>query len=152
MYRLVSTWHLPAAPEPVWGAVEQVAAWPHWWPGMETTAVVRQAGPGGLGQRVHLVVRSPLGYRLRFGVEIVAAAPPRFARARVVGDLLGSGSWSVSPADEGCVATIRWEVAPARGVLHALGPLAAIPARWAHARVMREGERGLVTHLTRFGG
>ncbi|WP_162458333.1 SRPBCC family protein [Pseudactinotalea terrae] len=152
MYRLTTTWHLPAAPEPVWGAVEQVAAWPHWWPGIDAAAMVRHAGSDGLGQRVHLVVRSPFGYRLRFGVEIVAAAPPRYARARVVGDLVGLGSWRVDPAADGCIATIRWEVTPARGLLHALGPLVGAPARWAHARVMHEGQRGLVTHLTRFGG
>jgi hypothetical protein len=147
MYRLTSTWHLPAAPEPVWSAVEQVENWPRWWPGMEATTVVRRPGPDGLGQRVHLVVRSPLGYRLRFGVEVVAAAAPRYAGARVVGDLVGSGSWRVEPAGEGCVATIRWDVTPARGLLRALGPAVATPASWAHAAVMRAGERGLVTHL-----
>lgn len=148
MYRLTSTWHLPAAPGKVWDAVEQVADWPNWWPGMAATTVVRPPGPDGLGERIHVVVRSPLGYRLAFGVEILEAAPPRHARARVVGDLVGEGSWAVEGEGSGCVATIRWHVAPARGLLRLLGPAITVPATWAHARVMHAGKRGLVTHLT----
>jgi len=148
MYRLTSTWRLPAAPETVWDAVERVADWPRWWPGMAATTVVRPPGPGGQGERIHVVVRSPLGYRLAFGVEILEADPPRHARARVVGDLLGEGSWTVTRDETGCVATIRWHVAPSRGLLRVLGRAVAGPAAWAHARVMNAGERGLVTHVT----
>ncbi|WP_420113444.1 SRPBCC family protein [Pseudactinotalea sp.] len=147
MYRLSSTWHLPASPEQVWAAVERVEGWPRWWVGMLAATTVRQAGPDGLGQRVHLVVGSPLGHRLGFGVEIVEADPPHRASARVVGDLRGRGAWSVAPAISGCVATILWHVTPARPLLRS--PLLRRPATWAHGRVMAAGERGLVTHLTR---
>lgn len=147
MYRFVSTWHLPVAPDRVWDAVDQVGAWPEWWAGMRAATAIRGAGPDGAGRRVHLVVGSPLGHRLAFGVEIVEADPPRYARARVVGDLVGEGAWSVEAAGSGCVATIRWHVTPARAPLR--WPVMRLPAAWAHQRVMAAGERGLVTSLTR---
>lgn len=147
MFRLVSTWRLPASAEGVWDAVEHVEDWPSWWPAISTAIVVRPAGPGGLGQRIYLVVRSPWGYRLRFGVEIVRSDAPRSVHARVVGDLVGDGEWSVVPTADGCTATIRWHVAPTREPLRSLADSAARPLVWAHAHVMRSGERRLLARL-----
>lgn len=149
VFRLVSTWRLDAPAQSVWDAVERVEEWPRWWRGMAATTVVRPPDAQGLGQRTYVVVRSPLGYRLAFGVEIVAARAPYVARARVVGDLVGSGEWSVARDQAGCVATIRWDVEPARGPLRVLTAPLAGPLVWAHAVVMRRGERGLRDRLER---
>lgn len=149
MFRLVSTWSLPTTPERAWAVIADVERWPAWWPGIARTQVVRAPGRDGLGQRTYLEVRSPLGYGLRFGVEITAASAPSSASARVVGGLVGEGSWSVEPRVAGCEATIRWYVMPARGPLRWLsGPLRR-PLTWAHSWVMARGERALIEELER---
>ena len=149
MLRLRSTWRLPAPAERVWEVLERVEDWPRWWPGMDAATVVREGGTATVGERVHLVVRSPIGYRLRFGVEIVAAEPPRRATARVVGDLVGTGEWRVEPAAAGCAATIRWHVVPVRPAMRTALRVLAWPLVWAHGRVMQRGETALRALLER---
>lgn len=147
MFRLVSTWSLPTTAEHAWEVISDVERWPGWWPGIAVAQVVRAPGRDGMGQRTHLVVRSPLGYALRFGVEITAARAPSSASARVVGDLIGEGSWEVSPAEGGCVATIRWFVTPSRAPMRWWAQWLRRPLTWAHAFVMARGERELVSLL-----
>lgn len=147
MFRLVSTWSLPTTPERAWDVIADVERWPAWWPGIAAATVVRPPGRDGLGQRTHLVVRSPLGYALRFGVEITSARAPSSASARVVGDLVGEGSWSVVPTASGCTATIRWDVTPNRWPLSVLAAPLTAPLTWAHAWVMARGQHALVSVL-----
>ena len=147
MFRLASTWSLPTTAEHAWEVISDVERWPQWWPGMARTVVVQQPGRDGLGQRTYVVVRSPLGYALRFGVEITAARAPSSATARVVGGLVGEGSWSVTSTASGCEATIRWFVMPARGPLRWWSRPLRRPLTWAHGWVMSRGERALVEVL-----
>lgn len=141
-YRLTSTWHVPAAAETVWGTLWDVEGWPGWWPQFATARLVREGDDGGVGRRTHLVVRSPLGYQLSFGVEVTAISAPRLVVARVVGQLSGTGSWVLTEGPGGVRTDITWDVA-VRGWMHALSPVAAPVFRWAHGAVMAAGERGL---------
>lgn len=149
MFRLVSTWDLPVAPDRAWQVIADVADWPTWWPGMSSTAVVRPGGRDAVGQRTAIVVRSPLAFRLRFGVEIIEASAPIFARARVVGDLVGSGTWEIGPTAHGSRATITWHVSPDREPLRSLARPLAGPLSWSHAHVMTGGHAGLMGRLGR---
>lgn len=131
----------------MWHEIADVQHWPSWWRGISATTVVRKPGLDGLGQRTFVVVRSPLGYRLAFGVEIVEADAPHLARARVVGDLVGTGEWSVLPDGGGSRATIRWDVSPEREPLRTLATPFAAPLTWAHAWVMANGEASLAERI-----
>lgn len=149
MSPLVSVWDLAAPPSDVWSVLHDVEGWPRWWPGLSAAQVVRPARDGDVGLRVHLVVASPLGYRLSFGTEITAVDPPGWAEARVVGDLRGTGRWELAPADLGTRATITWDVHLTRGWMRTVEPAAGPAFRRAHAVVMAGGEGGLRRELSR---
>lgn len=138
-FRFVSTWTTTAPPAQVWDRLADAGSWSRWWPGVRASEVIRRGDAAGVGERIALAVRSPLGLTLRFGVEILDARPPHTARARVVGDLRGRGSWTAQETGEGTRMTILWEVSSHLRWIRASRPVAG----WAHAIVMAAGERRL---------
>lgn len=93
----------------------------------------------GEGDRAWLMVRSPLGYRLRFTIDLVSAEAPYAAELAVDGDLRGVGSLRARRDGDGAELKILWCVVTRRRLVRALRPLAS----WAHAVVMAAGQWGL---------
>ncbi len=134
--------------------------WPDWWPGMTAAATHPVVGPDGLaapGAWARLRVRSPLGYALGFRLDLVeTTAPSDGAPGRalldVSEDLEGRAEVTVAAAStpDGPVTEVRlvWRVSPAPAWFRGAARVAPLPLTWAHAHVMRAGERGLTTHLT----
>ncbi|WP_165962680.1 SRPBCC family protein [Occultella glacieicola] len=146
-FRFTSRWRADATAAQVWRVLSDAATWPRWWPGVVGATVVRAGDGDHVGERTLLTVRAPTGYRLRFGVELTEVTPGVLARARVVGDLVGSGVWSLRDDGAGVVMETVWQVHPRRRWMRLVAPLAG---RWfarAHAAVMASGQRGLRSAL-----
>lgn len=143
MFSLVSAWRIEATAAQVWSVMSDVESWPAWWPGIARAQVIRPGDDGGAGQRVHLSVRSPWGYGLRFTVETLLTRPPYLATARVVGDLSGTGRWRIWSSEGFALARIDWNVNVQRPWLALAARPLARPLVWAHGRVMASGERAL---------
>lgn len=157
MFVLESVWR-PAAPVArVWSVLADPGfTWPQWWPGMTASATHSVVGPDGLaapGAWARLQVRSPLGYALRFRLDLVeSAAPsdgvPGRALLDVSGDLAGRAEVTVSEVPGGRTEVLLvWRVSPVPAWFRAAARLAPGPLAWAHAHVMRAGERGLAARL-----
>jgi hypothetical protein len=187
VFALESVWRPPAPVGQVWSVLADPRfTWPDWWPGLTAAATHSVVGPDGLaapGTWARLRVRSPLGYALRFRLDLAeTTAPsdgaPGRARLDVSGDLEGraevtvsGGSvdmrtpgWvSTSPAGDrpatgdptsdgpatGDPTEVRllWRVSPVPAWFRAASRISPGPLAWAHARVMRAGERGLTARL-----
>lgn len=147
MFHFVSTWQLPATGEHIWQVLSDFERWPAWWPGISGATVLHPGGTDGLGTRGRLEVRSPLGYSMRFDIEIVEVRRPHESGMRVTGDLQGTGSWEVTPTDTGSRARIGWDVGLTRRGMQLIAARIPGPVVWAHDWVMAAGERGLARHL-----
>jgi hypothetical protein len=174
MFVLESVWR-PAAPTAqVWSVLADPRfTWPDWWPGLTAGASRGVVGPDGLaapGTWARLRVRSPLGYALRFRLDLTeTTAPsdgvPGRARMDVTGDLEGRADVTVSDGAGGAAsgtaaasssvgvapsaeARLLWQVTPGPPWFRAAATLAPAPLAWAHSHVMRAGERGLTAHLS----
>ena len=112
-----------------------------WWP---SVTVVDPPRALALGERMAVAVRTPLGYRLRVRLTITDVVPGQALAASSAGDLHGGGRVEVSAAgDDASVITIHWDVATRRRWMNATA-LALRPVfEWAHAHVMKQGERGM---------
>ncbi|MEV0953376.1 hypothetical protein [Promicromonospora sp. NPDC050249] len=151
--------------------------WPDWWPGLTAAATGPVVGPdrlAGAGTWADLRVRSPLGYSLQFRLDLrQTAAPsdgePGRALLDVSGDLVGSadvtvravgngsgvstsstsrGSTSRESTNEGSTEVqLLWLVSPIPAWFRIAARIGPAPLAWAHAHVMRAGERGLAERL-----
>ncbi len=130
-FHFETTWWIPAEEERVWEVLSDISSWSDWWPGMSQSHRV--------GEQASLVVRSPLGYSLRFTLDLVEADAPRSARFTVDGDLRGVGSFTGAREGGETRVQIMWCVVTRRRLVSFLRPV----ARWAHAVVMNAGQRGL---------
>ncbi|ACQ79972.1 conserved hypothetical protein [Beutenbergia cavernae DSM 12333] len=150
-YALTSRWCVPAPRAACWSQLADPGSWPEWWPHLRSR-VLRDGDEAGVGTRGVLVYRSPLGYRLRIGLEVLAADPPERVEFAVVGDLTGRATAQLDEVERDGAAwtsiTTRWPVRTTRGWMNAAAPVLAPAFNWAHARVMSAGERGLVRRLT----
>lgn len=177
VFTLESAWRPPAPVARVWPVLADPRfTWPDWWPGLTASATHSVVGPDGLaapGTWARLRVRSPLGYTLRFRLDLAqTTAPsdgePGLARLDVSGDLAGRAEVTVSgvsagSAGEGSTSEsttgeqltgagstqvlLVWRVTPVPAWFRASARIAPGPLAWAHARVMRAGERGLAARL-----
>ncbi len=143
-FHFVSSWRVAAPPAAVWEVLADVDGWPRWWPGIESARI--QEGAAGTGARTAIVVvRSPLGYRLRFTLESTRSEAPHRSTFTVTGDLRGRGFWAVRPDAEAGVTPMRigWCVVSDRRLVRLLAPLAP----WAHQRIMAAGGAGIALRL-----
>lgn len=155
-YSFVSIWRLPVPAERTWRELERMLTAPpsaepagvdrpEWWPGVSMVHAPRALA---VGEPFALVVRSPLGYRLRVRLEITRVEPRSLIGAESSGDLRGSGSVAVAEAGSGSsTLTFRWDVRTERRWMNATAWALRPAFERAHARVMRSGERGLVEAL-----
>ncbi|WP_369375008.1 hypothetical protein AB1046_10410 [Promicromonospora sp. Populi] len=160
MFVLRSVWRPPAPVARVWSVLADPRfSWPDWWPGLTAEATHSAVGPQGLaapGAWARLRVRSPLGYALRFRLDLVettapSAGVPGRALLEVSGDLEGRADVTVSevPGGGSTEVLLVWQVSPVPAWFRAASRIGPGPLAWAHARVMRAGARGLTAHLTR---
>ena len=167
VFTLESAWRPPAPVARVWPVLADPRfTWPDWWPGLTASTTHSVVGPDGLaapGTWARLRVRSPLGYALRFRLDLAqTTAPsdgePGLARLDVSGDLAGKAEVTVSGVSAGSAGKnsagesttevrLVWQVSPVPAWFRAASSIAPGPLAWAHARVMRAGERGLAARL-----
>jgi uncharacterized protein YndB with AHSA1/START domain len=83
-YEFIDVWTVPAPIEFAWRMVDDVAAWPGWWPDYRAAEIVSEVKHGA-GTRWHVKVKSDLPYTLDFEFVVLEHDPPRFVRVRTDG-------------------------------------------------------------------
>ncbi len=111
--------------------------------------IVEPAGALVPDARIAMLVRAPLGYRLRCTLRIAEVDPGASLAADSDGDLTGRGRIEIAPHARGTRIRIDWDVTVRRPWMRALGPVLRPAFAGAHAAVMRAGERGLRRVLER---
>ncbi|GGW90159.1 SRPBCC family protein [Streptomyces chryseus] len=141
-YRFRSVWDLPAPPGAVYTALEQVDAYPRWWP--QVRAVTRLDENTGVVR-----VRSFLPYELVVAVREKRRAPEAgVLEVAISGDMDGWARWTVRPRGaDGTRAVYEQEVEVRKALVRRL----AVPGRPLlianHALMMRGGRRALAAAL-----
>ncbi len=151
-YAFVSRWRMPASAERVWAELERMITAPDseavttWWPAV---TVARPALRFARGEMLELLVRSPLGYRLRIRLVLREVSSPWLLTAESTGDLGGRGTVRIERrGDAASVIVIGWDVVTRRPWMNRTAWVLRPVFVRAHAHVMREGERGLRRRLS----
>ena len=142
---------LPAPPQEVWSAVEDVERFETWWGWL---GEFRMEGAGlAPGSVLHGVVAPPLPYRMRVRVVLVDCDPPRSIDASVEGDLVGQARLVLEPAGPGTRASVAWEIEMMQRPMRLACRVAFPLLRWGHDRVVDATVAGFRRHLrSRSGG
>ncbi len=146
-FALVTHWHLDAPIEPVWEALYAVEHWPRWWRYVRAVQQLREGDASGVGALRRYTWTSRLPYRLTFEMRSTIVDRPHRLEGEAIGELTGTGRWSLSESGSGTRVRYDWEVMTTRAWMNALAPLLAPAYRWNHGQVMAAGGRGLAAHL-----
>ncbi|MFD7666303.1 SRPBCC family protein [Streptomyces sp. NPDC059788] len=142
-YRFRSEWRLSAPPRAVFAVLEDVEAYPQWWP--QVRRVTRVDGRSGTAS-----FRSLLPYVLTVTATEMRRDPDTgVLEIAMRGDLEGFARWTVGAAGGGTRAVFEQEVEVHKLSMRRL----ALPGRpfflANHTLMMRAGRRGLASRLTR---
>jgi hypothetical protein len=146
-YRFLTTWCLEAPVERVFDAIDDAAAWPSWWKGVQRTELLEEGDEDGIGRRWRLVWRSRLPYELAFESRTTRRERPWLIEGEASGELAGWGRWRLYEGAGATAAIYEWNVRTTRPWMNALAPLARPAFAWNHDVVMRQGAEGLARHL-----
>jgi len=141
-YRFRSEWRLPATPDAVYAALEDLEHYPDWWREVRTVEQVDE-------RTARLTCRATLPYDLVFTTQQARRDPDaRVLEATLRGDLDGFSRWTISAEGDGALAVFEEEVEAMKPLLRALAPVARPVFRLNHSLMMRHGRSGLTARLT----
>jgi hypothetical protein len=176
LFSFTTRWLIGAPIERVWEAISDVERWPTWWRYVDDVTVLDPGGPTGAGAVQLQAWRAPLLVRVAFCLRVTRADPPHALEGTAMGDLSGTGTWSLTRHDplgiagawdgwgtsgvtraaipasgSGTLVRNEWHVRAETPLLvtleNRLGPLARRLMAWNHDVIMLEGGRALARHL-----
>jgi len=140
-YVFVDEWDVDAPQRAVFDALADSRTYPEWWKPVYIEVEGDCEPAIGCSSKQHFKGRLP--YTLRTTSEIVAFEPPSSVAVKVVGDLTGSGAWTLTPSDRGVHVRFDWTVVADRPLLRYLTPVLRPVFRWNHDWSVKRAIEGL---------
>jgi hypothetical protein len=141
-YVFRSEWRLPATPDDVYVALEELRRYPDWWPEVrEVRQVDERTG--------EVRCKATLPYELVFVTsQVVRDREGGVLEVDLRGDLNGFSRWTITADGDGSIAVFEEEVTAGKRLLQVLAPIARPVFRANHELMMRHGRAGLRTYLS----
>lgn len=127
----------------LWAAIAAVERFPQWWPWLrrfEAQALER-------GDVWQCTVQPPLPYSLSFSVSLDDVAEGERVSATISGEIEGTATLTIEPADQGCRARLTSTLAPSSRFLQAIALVARPVVSLGHDWVLDTGARQFRQHL-----
>jgi uncharacterized protein YndB with AHSA1/START domain len=141
-YAFVDEWDLDAPQEAAFDALADSRTYPEWWKPVYIEVEGDCEPAVGCVTRQHF--KGKLPYTLRTSSEIVAYDPPTRLEVKVVGDLTGTGKWTLAPNRDGTIhVRFDWIVHADRPLLRYLTPILRPIFRWNHNWSAARAKEGL---------
>ena len=149
-YEFIDVWSVPASIDFAWRMVDDVAAWPGWWPDYRAAELVSDLKHGA-GTRWHVRVKSDLPYTVDFEFTVLEHDPPRFVRVRTTGFFEGEIDTRLDQVAAGATRVTFHEVTETGWAL--INLTARLGGRRLlernHRTAMLRGERGMQAAIAR---
>jgi Polyketide cyclase / dehydrase and lipid transport len=124
-------------PGDLWARLADVSTYPQWWPWLREFDGAALAA----GEVWRCTVQPPLPYRVRFAVHLEDVAPHSSVTARVSGEIVGTATLTISPADGGSTVRLVADLGPDRQALRALSVAFRPLVRYGHNWVLDNGAK-----------
>jgi hypothetical protein len=138
---------LDAPIERVFGVLNDTAAFPEWWKGMDAVTVLEPGDADGVGELARYTWRGALPYALSFDSRVMRVEAPYLIEGHATGQLEGIGVWRLFAGADSTTVLYSWQVRTTKLWMRMWGPLVRGGLRWNHDRVMRQGGLGLAKQL-----
>jgi quercetin dioxygenase-like cupin family protein/uncharacterized protein YndB with AHSA1/START domain len=149
-YVFVDEWDVAAPPEAVFPLLADPSTYPDWWGRVYID--VTSDGPPGPGQTSEQHFKGALPYHLRTRSTTTVYEPPYRVGADVVGDLRGTGLWTLTPTDRGTHVRFDWTVFADKPIVKALTPVLRPLFRANHSWAIARATEGLEPAARRRAG
>lgn len=152
-YHFITHWHVEATAEEVYDIISNADKLSEWWPSVYLSVkTVEKGGEGGINKLVSLYTKGWLPYTLKWQFRVIKIQRPTTLAIEAIGDFVGTGTWTITPADSGCSITYDWQIEAKKPLLRRLSgllkPIFSANHHWAMAR----GEESLKLELLRRKG
>ena len=139
-YQFLTEWRV-AAPRPLlYEILKEGKDYPQWWPDVYLAANFVPSGRADrIGDRVELLTKGWLPYKLRWTAISEKYEAPRRIKIRAEGDFVGRGVWELK--DEGATTHIAfdWRLRADKPLLRWLSPVFKPIFKWNHHWAMSTG-------------
>ena len=145
-YHFLDQWVVPCPIERVYAAVGEPVAYPRWWPDAFVEAT-GDSGPPAVGNKVAVVSRGFLPYKLRFTLETIEVDPPTRIKTVLRGDFEGSGEWHLREENGNTIAELDWRPIVNKAGVKQLTPVLRPLFRANHNWAMKRGQERILKYL-----
>jgi uncharacterized protein YndB with AHSA1/START domain len=149
-YEFLTEWRVRAPIQLVYDILREGKEYPRWWPDVYLGA---QSEPSGradhVGDRVHLLTKGWLPYRLRWTATSERFDPPREIEISASGDFDGRGVWRLDEQGDETHVTFDWRLRADKPLLRLLSPVFKPLFKWNHRWAMNKGRVRLGEEVAR---
>jgi hypothetical protein len=149
-YQFLTEWRVTGEAETVFEILREGSQFPRWWPDVYLDAKSMPSGrPDRIGDRVELLTRGRLPYRLRWTAEVARLQPFESIEITAHGDFVGRGIWNLKPDGKELVVTFDWRIRADKPLLKVFSPLLKPLFSWNHRWAMATGLPRLKQEISR---
>lgn len=139
-YHFVTTWHVEAPRELLYEILREGQGYPRWWPEVYLNARLLPSDRADhIGDRVELLTKGRLPYRLRWTARTERLSPPETIEISASGDFVGRGRWRLEPDGTATTITFDWRIRADKPLLRWLSPILKPLFQWNHHWAMSTG-------------
>jgi uncharacterized protein YndB with AHSA1/START domain len=145
-YQFLDRWVIPHPVERVYAVVGDPLDYPRWWSDVFVSAA-GDHGPPSPGNKVTVVARGFLPYKLRFTLETIEIDEPTRIKSLLQGDFEGSGEWRLREEDGTTIAELDWRPVVNKSLVKTLTPVLRPLFRSNHSWTMKRGQERILARL-----
>lgn len=139
-YEFLTEWRVRAPIELVYNILREGKEYPRWWPDVYLDAKLEPSGRADrVGDRVVLLTKGRLPYRLRWTAISERFDPPREIEISAEGDFVGRGVWRLEQQGDETYITFDWRLRADKPLLSLLSPVFKPIFKWNHRWAMDTG-------------
>lgn len=149
-YSFVTHWNIHGSLSRVYGVLNNVSAYPQWWPELAREfRCLSTPGSAPGHERGAITTKGFLPYELKWTYEVTESNSPHTFSIKAEGDIEGTGKWVLEQNGDNVDVTYYWTVRANKPLLKYFSFILKPLFARNHDYVMAQGKRGLEKELHR---
>jgi hypothetical protein len=149
-YHFITEWRVEAPIETVYEILKDGKEYARWWSDVYLETKLEPSGnPDGIGDKIILLTRGKLPYKLRWTATAEHAEKPTKIEISASGDFVGRGIWELRQIGKEVLIRFDWRLRADKPLLRFLSPIFKPIFSWNHHWAMDKGQMRLREEIVR---